>query len=519
MQTNNIKDDAIFSVVGVCGINGNLIARILADHSYTVRANDLADEDTCRFKNSLKDYPQIKVYHGEVPESFFEDTDYFILPKALIDNNSQLYQKVLKHNLEILTVEDILRLFEPTHPVICITGTNGKTTTTNLLKHIVKLSGFNPCEHNLDGMQGNAGDIPALQSRLNGDVNILETGTFGYKGSLTKLAKDCHPDVGIITNITPDHLNEDSSFLDYARVKGELIELLENKMLIVNGDDPVIMGLIDKLGYNGEVISFGVDYNTGNVSDKTCVCGRSTRIHESISGVGRYECACGIKYSKPDYLACNINQTHDTFTLRTPTDEFYQFHLGITGIHNIYNSIPTIIVANKVLGISFEDIQTNITTFTGVSGRMEKITSINGKDVMVDYAHNPAGIETVLKELKHAYSKVINVITTSSESGLQGDEEILNCACKYADIVIPASKNSYECSKLTIQNGNFTDKIVLPDSMPEGHKDGTLGATLNQVLAGFNKAITLDADLIVCTGEAAFKYKDDLVRCKISSKK
>ena len=55
------------------------------------------------------------------------------------------------------------------------------------------------------------------------------------------------------------------------------------------------------------------------------------------------------------------------------------------------------------------------------------------------------------------------------------------------------------------------DKIILPENMPTDEKQGTLGATVEQVLSGFNKSLEIDADLIICTGEAAFKYKDILI--------
>ncbi len=508
MEITDFDKDTVFGVIGVCGINGNLIARILMDHNFKVQANDMVNSEDCRFRGALKDYPDMKIYYGQIPESFFTKSDYMILPTALIESKSQLYQKVKEYNIPILTPSDILSMFEPVHPVICITGTNGKSTTTNLLKHIVYHAGLKPCEHNLDGMQGNAADIPALQSRLNGDLNILETGTFGYKGSLNKLAKPCKLDVGLITNITPDHLSEGSSFLDYARVKGELVELLENKILVINSDDPTVKSLVEQLDYHGKLISFGIESEPIRSSYKSCFCGNQVKVDEFIAGVGLYECECGIKYTKPDYLACDINDMHNQFSIKTPQGTKESFKLSINGIHNIYNAVGAIIIAHEILDISYDVIKEAVFSFKGVSGRMEKLCIKNDKEIMVDYAHNPAGILTVLKELKNSYSKVINVITTSSESGFDGDKEILNSALEYADYVVPASHNAYLCSKNFIDEGLYSDKIILPDSMPEGDKEGTLGANLDQVSAGFKKALTLDADLIVCTGEAAFKYKD-----------
>ena len=149
--------------------------------------------------------------------------------------------------------------------------------------------------------------------------------------------------------------------------------------------------------------------------------------------------------------------------------------------------------------------------FGGVSGRMQKIGVIDDKKIMIDYAHNPAGITTVLKELKNFYGIIVNVITTSSESGMVGDMEILNCSADYSDYIVPASYNAYLCAEEALEKGLFVDKIILPENMPTDEKQGTLGATFEQVLSGFNKSLEIDADLIICTGEAAFKYKYILI--------
>lgn len=509
MNKNNIKKDAIFGVIGVCGINGNLIARVLMDHGYNVQANDMVDEEDCKFKKALENYPDMKIYHGKTPEEFFETSDYMILPAALIEKKSMLYQKVKKYQIPLLNVDDICDLFEPTHPVICITGTNGKTTTTSMLKHIVYELGLKPCEHNLTNMQGNIADIPPLQSRLSGDVNILETGTFGHKGDLIKLASRCKPDCAILTNITPDHLSDESNFLDYARVKGELVSLVQNKTLIINSDDPTVMGLLNELNYKGNLITFGLDIKPVAQDTKPCFCGEDMVVNRFISGTGTYNCECGISYKKPEYIATNINNSHDEFTLKTPEGE-YNFKLSVNGLHNIYNATGAIIAAHIMLNIPYSDIINAIATFTGVNGRMEKIGTSHGKQIMVDYAHNPAGITTVLSELKNHYDTVIDVITTSSESGLTGDEEILESASEYADYIVPASHNAYECAKKALDKGLYKDKIILPKSLPKDFKEGTLGATKEQVITGFKLALTINADLLVCTGEAAFKYKNDI---------
>ncbi len=79
-------------------------------------------------------------------------------------------------------------MFKPEKPVLCITGTNGKTTTTTLLKHICREAGFKPTEHGFRNLQGNIALYTSFTARLSGDVAVLETGTFGNTGDIKLLS-------------------------------------------------------------------------------------------------------------------------------------------------------------------------------------------------------------------------------------------------------------------------------------------------------------------------------------------
>lgn len=72
MEITDFDENTVFGVIGVCGINGNLIARLLMDHGFKVQANDMVNEEDCRFKAALKDYPEMKIYYGEIPETFLQ---------------------------------------------------------------------------------------------------------------------------------------------------------------------------------------------------------------------------------------------------------------------------------------------------------------------------------------------------------------------------------------------------------------------------------------------------------------
>ena len=490
-----------FGVIGVCGANGNLIARILKQRGHNVIGTDLSFKKDCRFAKSLEGY-DIEVYYGKTPDSFFKKVDYVVPPLSL-SKDSEILKKCDK---PILDLYDIIEMIKPEKPVFGITGTNGKTTSTTLLKQIAYDNGINPCEHDLEGMQGNAEFIPILQSRLDGDVGILEVGTFGRPGTVGRIVKNTDMDSGLITNITPDHLNDLGSFMDYANVKAEFIKEIGDGQLIVNANDPTIVGLLKKLDFKGEVITFGVDELPDSMSMKECVCGREIAVKEIISGCGYYFCQCGITTPQVDYIATNVDLPNRTFELFTPTEKL-TVKMGIDGLHNVYNVTGVIIAAHKFLNLPYDKILPTIANFHGVSGRMEEVGKVKGKDIYVDYAHNPAGVETVLKEFKKLFGDFTTVITVSSESGYVGDIDIFNSVLKFSKFIVPASVASQKIAVEKLrENPKLNDRIFL-NHVDDFVKTGTLGASKEEVRDGLIKALNLDCEMVIAIGEAATKFK------------
>jgi len=490
-----------YGVIGVCGIVGNLVARVLMDHGYQVICTDIHNSNNCPFLYTLTDY-NTQIYLNEHPESFFNSSDYIIPPPSL-KRTSKLFRKIEDSPAQLMEVDDLLEQITPDKPVICITGTNGKTTTTTLLKHFCYNAGFKPTEHGFMTLQGNIDYIPPLQCRLDGDIAVVETGTEGNKGDLKFILDRCHPSCGVITNINPDHLNNGRDFMYYSLIKGELLEELRGKTVVINGDDPVIEGLISKVDYQGKVVTFGVEHAPQGESKKECWCGREITLKETLSGVGYYDCQCGLKRHFPDYLATNIK--NNSFILETSHQKI-EMEMSIPGLHNVYNALGAIAVAHELLKIPLEEIKKYLKTFKGVPGRLEYIYKGKNLDLIVDYAHNPSGVETVLRELNKTYDKLAVVITISSESGKSGDMDIMRSAITNADFIIPASYYS----RLAAEKYISSEKIIVPSVEPEKFREGTLGATEGQVVEGLKKGLECDADAVVCIGEAAVKYKENI---------
>ncbi len=498
-----MNKDKTFGVIGVCGANGNLIARILKQRGFNVIGTDLSSKEDCRFAKALEGY-DIEVFYGETPEEFFEKADY-IVPPASLSKDSNLFKQI--GDKSIFELYDVIEKIQPEKPVFGITGTNGKTTTTNLLKKIAYDNGIKPCEHDLEGMQGNAEFIPILQSRLDGEVGILEVGTFGIEGTIGRIVRNTGMSGGLITNITPDHLNDLGSFMDYARVKAEFISEIGNGQLIVNGQDPTIMGLLRDMDFKGDVITFGVDELPESVGMKECVCGNEIAVKEIISGCGYYFCKCGLTTPQVDYIATNIDLKNRTFDLHTP-DEKLTVKMGIDGLHNVYNLTGVIIAAHKFLDLPYDKILPTIASFSGVSGRMEEIANVEGKDIYVDYAHNPAGVETVLKEFKKLFGDFTTVITVSSESGYVGDSAIFDSVLKFSKFIVPASVASQKIAMEKLKETPELNSRVFLNHVDDFKKVGTLGASEEEVKEGLRKALNLDCEMVIAIGEAATKFKN-----------
>ena len=464
MNESDFSKDTTFGVIGICGANCNLVARILKDRGFDVIGTDMASANDCRFKKSLEGY-DIEVFYESHPEEFFEKADY-IIPPISLPKTAKVFDIIQEKNIPVLEVSDIIDIFKVNKPVFGITGTNGKTTTTTLLKKIAYDNNIVPVEHNLEKMQGNAEYIPILQSRLNGDVGILEVGTFGVPGTIERIVGNSQLSSGLITNITPDHLNDLGSFMEYAHVKAEFIKGLNGKQLIVNGQDPTIMGLLRELNFAGEVITFGVDEMPVCVSSKECVCGKTVDVKEIISGSGYYLCECGLTTPQLDYIATNIDLKNRSFELHTP-DEKLEVKMLLDGIHNVYNVSGVIIAAHEFLKLPYDKIL----------------------------------------EFKKLYGDITTVITISSESGAKGDLEIFDNVLEFSKYVVPASSASQKIASDKIsEHPELKEKIIL-NHVDDFVKKGTLGATFDEVREGINQALKLDCNKVIAIGEAATKFK------------
>ena len=490
-------------VIGGCGTVGSLMARVLKDNGADVTVSDLSTDSPQ--VNILKE-EGIKLNLGEHDENILKNVDAVVVAPSLLKNSKLIGKIKSVTDADIISVDEVLSTCKVDKPVVGITGTNGKTTTTWMLKNILNLGGYKTPEHKLR-MQGNTELIPSFQARLNGDVAVLEIGTHGNPNEIKSCATNSKVDIGIITNISKDHLSGSHSFLDYVNCKREIVEIAN--CLVLNADDPVVTGFGTDNSH--KILFYGIE--TVNFEIKAypevreCpVCRKELEYSIPYLGhLGIYRCSCGFKRPEADVKAFDVKNNSFKLVIGSNTAEV---KLKQAGIHNVYNALAAASGA-LALNIDFHDIVNGIETFEGVKGRFQKVDI--GKKVIIDYAHNPAGVKAIIQTLireKPEASRLIVVNTVSSESGTNGDIEIAKIL-KDVDIIVVASNASRKAS-LEV---NVNNHVILAESSKKGSKIGTLGASKVQVEESLNLAVTeaKKEDIILIIGEGGVKYSAEIL--------
>lgn len=221
--------------------------------------------------------------------------------------------------------------------MICITGSNGKTTTTMLTYHILKEAGLDV------GLAGNVGNSLALQvAEQPHDYYVLELSSFQLDNMY-----DFKADIAILMNITPDHLDRyNYEFQNYVDAKFRILQnQTEADAFIYWNDDPVIANEIAKHAPKATLYPFSETVKVG------------------VRG-----------YTENKKLV--IETENGIFTMD-------QDQLALTGTHNLYNSLASGIAA-KVVDIKDEDIRASLSDFAGVEHRLEKVARVRGVDYVND---------------------------------------------------------------------------------------------------------------------------------------
>lgn len=221
--------------------------------------------------------------------------------------------------------------------MICITGSNGKTTTTLWLHHMLKAAKLNV------GLAGNVGTSLARQVVSNTrDYYVIELSSFQLDGMY-----DFKADIAILLNITPDHLDRyDHKMQNYVNSKFRICQnLTKSDWFIYNADDPIIMEEVSKLN----TLAIPAPFSIKTTENVTAYINNNNQININL---------------KPEL----IMSIHD---------------LALKGKHNTQNALAAGIAA-KVLEIRNESVRESLTDFKNVEHRLEFVAKVNGIEFIND---------------------------------------------------------------------------------------------------------------------------------------
>lgn len=276
-------------------------------------------------------------------------------------------------------------------PVIAVTGSSGKTTTKEMIGHIL---GLGRKVHKNQGNFNNLVGLPLTLFGMNGshEAAVLEMGT-NRRGEIGRLTEIAAPDVGVITNIGPAHLKGFGSLDAVREEKGDLFRVMGNNgIAVINGDDENV-GLLAKR-WDGERITFGFD-------------GRAFVRAEGITPEGPQ----GISF------LLRVGELKGNVSLAT------------VGEHNVRNALAAA-AASWAVGTDFETLRRGLQAFRPVPGRMAVRRLKNGAFLIDDsYNANPASVKEALKTLrdqqgKHRSIAVLGDMLELGEAAADLHEEI-----------------------------------------------------------------------------------------------
>jgi UDP-N-acetylmuramoylalanine--D-glutamate ligase len=253
-----------------------------------------------------------------------------------IPDKAPIIQKLHEQGIPVISEIEFAGRYKR-KKTICITGSNGKTTTTMLTWHILKNAGLNV------GLAGNVGNSFALQvAEANYDYYVIELSSFQLDGMY-----DFKANIAVLLNITPDHLDRyNYEMQNYVHSKMRIIrnQTAEDAFIFWN-DDPLIRGEIDKTQPEAALYPFAL---------------------QKANGV--------IAYTENKQII--IETPKGIFAME---DEL----IALTGEHNMYNSLAAGIAA-KLMDIKNDDIRQSLSNFKGVEHRLEKVARVRGVEYIND---------------------------------------------------------------------------------------------------------------------------------------
>lgn len=385
--------------IGIGGISMSGLAEILLSRKFPVSGSDSHESaltDQLAEQGAVIHYPQRT-------ENITDDIDVVVYTAAIHPDNPE-FRAAQEKNLPMLTRAQLLgEIMRNYKEAINVSGTHGKTTTTSMITEIL-----------LEAHKDPTVSVGGMLKDIGGNIRVGGQDTFVVEAcEYTNSFLSFFPTIEVILNVEADHLDFFKD-IDDIRHSFKLFaeKLPEDGLLVINKDIKHSEYFTKEL--KCRVITFG---------------------HEKDA----------------DYTANFISYdkfAHPSYTLFYKGEELAKVELGVTGEHNIYNSLAAIAVARS-LDIPMEVILRGLKRFTGTDRRFQKKGSVNGFTIIDDYAHHPQEIAATIEAAKkyphrklwiafqpHTYSRTAALMDDFAGALSQADEIVL------ADIYAAREKNT-----------------------------------------------------------------------------
>ena len=385
--------------LGIGGISMSGLAEILLSRKFPVSGSDSHESaltDQLAAQGAVVHYPQMA-------ENITDDIDVVVYTAAIHPDNPE-FRAAQEKNLPMLTRAQLLgEIMRNYKEAINVSGTHGKTTTTSMITEIL-----------LEAHKDPTVSVGGMLKDIGGNIRVGGQETFVVEAcEYTNSFLSFFPTIEVILNVEADHLDFFKD-IDDIRHSFKLFaeKLPEDGLLVINKDIKHSEYFTQAL--KCRVVTFG---------------------HEKDA----------------DYTANFISYdkfAHPSYTLFYKGEELAQVELGVTGEHNIYNSLAAVAVARS-LDIPMETILRGLKRFTGTDRRFQKKGSVNGFTIIDDYAHHPQEIAATIEAAKkyphrklwivfqpHTYSRTAALLDDFAGALSQADEIVL------ADIYAAREKNT-----------------------------------------------------------------------------
>lgn len=367
--------------------------------------------------------------------------------------------------------------------MVGVTGTNGKTTTTHMIRHILKAQGFKVgvigTVHIMIGdtsypIHNTTPDVVDLQHILhqmvqeNVEYCVMEVSSHAL--ALGRVS-GVEFDTAVFTNLTQDHLDFHKTFENYLAAKCKLFEQVSAPNQVKDNKGAVI-NIDDSYGYR--------------VMEKTT----APTITYSTLGKGTLNASDVHMSTKNSQYTVNYK------------GESYPISMNTTGLFNVYNTLAAIGACLQE-GISMEAIDTALKTFSSVPGRFELIEEGQDFAVVVDYAHTPDGLQNILETAKAIKENRIIIVF-----GCGGDRDATKrpimgrIAAEYGDKIY-----------VTSDNPRTEDPVQIVKDVEVGVKEALREGTSYEVIVDRREAINHaihDAkagDIVIIAGKGHENYQ------------